>query len=120
MFDTLSWLFELLEICARYGLAGLVLIDSILIVVAEKRAIRHNITIFRGFLEFHRRFGFWKITCAKVLVSVLAGYPTVVFGRPALFMFYFIHVIVFGYRLFCKGDNYREAEPIELKNKTQR
>lgn len=99
MLYTVSWLFELLQISARYGLVGLVLIDSVLIVVAEKRAIRYNITIFRGFLEFHCRYGFWKITCTKVIVSVLVGYPAVVFGRPALFLFYSIHVVVFCYRL---------------------
>ena len=90
------------EISARYGLFVLVLIDSIFVMVATRRGIEQEITIFGGFLGFHRRNGFWKTTCAKVVVSILAGYPTVVFGRPALFLIYSVHVVVFAYKLFFK------------------
>ena len=102
MFDTFSKLFELLQICARYGLLALALIDSMLVAIAAKKGIKQEIAIFRGFLEFHYKYGLWKTTCAKIIVSLLAGYPIVVFGRPALFLFYSIHVIIFAYRLFFK------------------
>ena len=97
-------MFELLQICARYGLLALALIDSMLVFITAKRGIKNEITIFTGFLEFHHKYGLWKTTCAKSIVSLLVGYPTVVFGRAALFLLYCIHVIVFAYRLFFKSN----------------
>ena len=114
MFDTLSNLFELLQIYSRYGLLVLVLIDSMLVVITAKKGINQEITIFRGFLEFHHKYGLWKITCAKIIVSLLAGYPIVVFGRPALFLLYSIHVIIFAYRLVFKtyiSGNLQNGKP---------
>ena len=102
MIDTLSILFELLQICARYGLLVLALIDSILIAIAAKKEVRHEITIFRGFIEFHHKHGLWKTAGAKIILSLIVGYPSVVFGRLALFLFYLIHVTIFFYRLFAK------------------
>ena len=105
MFDTLSNLFELLQIYSRYGLFVLALIDSMLVFIAAKKGIKQEITIFRGFLEFHHKYGLWKTTCTKIIVSLLLGYPIVLFARPALFLLYSIHVIIFEYRLFFKTYN---------------
>ena len=86
MVNTLSELFELLRIFARYGLLVLVLIDALLIITAAKRGIDKEITIFNGFLGLHYKYGIWRTNCAKVFVSILVWYPPVIFGRIPLFL----------------------------------
>ena len=96
--------YKILKILVSYGFFVLSVVDSALIVIASKKGIKENIALFPGWINFHYKYGIWKINVIKILLSVIFPYPELALSpRIGILFFYLCHVIVFSVKLFLRA-----------------
>jgi hypothetical protein len=104
----LSSPYDVMRFAIQYGFFFLSIADSILVVIASKLKITDNIAGFPMWLKLHYRYGIWKVNIIKLFISIILPYPELALSpRFGLLFFYFIHVLVFSYRLFSKALKYK-------------
>ena len=94
---------DIIRLVIVYGFLILSIVDSILVVIASRRGIQKNIAGFPNWLGLHYKYGIWKVNFIKILLSIIFPYPELSLNpRLGILFLYFLHIIVFSYRLFFR------------------